>query len=104
MTTEQLTILLSNKRIELLTRIHAIEQDMRQGRSPDFAEQTTETENDQVLDEIYLETKQELNQVNQSLVNMKNGHYGLCSKCGAAIARERLRILPHTSLCANCAH
>ena len=51
---------LHTKEQELAIRIVTIENDFKKGRSQDFAEQTTETENDQVLDEIHHEAKREL--------------------------------------------
>jgi DnaK suppressor protein len=103
MTSAQLAKILNDKQSQLLTRIHAIEQDLQQGRSQDFAEQTTESENDQVLDEIYLEAKQELLQVNLALSKLAQGSYGICSKCAEPIAVERLHVLPYASTCINCA-
>ena len=68
MTSQELKILLENKQTQLTKRISAIEADFHKGRSQDFAEQATETENDGVLDEIHHEAKIEL-----SLVNLKTG-------------------------------
>jgi len=47
---------LLEKKEQLETRISAIKADFKKGRSQDFAEQATESENDQVLDEIHQES------------------------------------------------
>ena len=56
---------LLDKKVELEQRISAIEADFSKGRSQDFAEQTSENENNEVLSEIHLEAQRELNLINQ---------------------------------------
>ncbi|MEW6983788.1 TraR/DksA family transcriptional regulator [Colwelliaceae bacterium 6471] len=94
---------LEAKQKELRDRISAIENDFKKGRSPDFAEQTTESENDQVLDEIHQEAKNELRLVNQALQSLKQDQYGICSECDQPISVERLHVLPYTNTCIKCA-
>lgn len=94
---------LKNKQAELMHRIQAIEDDFKKGRSQDFSEQTTESENDQVLDEIHHEAKYELRQVNQALYRLENDLYGICSECEEPIALARLQALPYTNTCIDCA-
>ena len=94
---------LKDKQQELSTRIEAITKDFQKGRSADFAEQTTECENDQVLEAIRLEAKEELKQVNRALQRAKDDEYGLCITCGDAINEARLKTLPYTDFCINCA-
>jgi len=94
---------LNAKKTELLTRINAIEKDFQKGRSQDFSEQTSETENDQVLDEIHHEAKAELQKINNALLRIENDNYGICVECEEAIAPERLEALPYVNTCINCA-
>lgn len=100
---EQLSKILEDKKAELSQRISAIEADFKKGRSADFAEQTTESENDQVLDEIHQEAKTELSLVCNALTRISAGNYGFCETCNDEIAVERLHALPYTSTCINCA-
>ncbi|WP_350226384.1 TraR/DksA family transcriptional regulator [Thalassotalea sediminis] len=102
MTTE-LSHKLKQKQAELSKRISAIEADFKKGRSADFAEQTTERENDEVLDEIHHEAKQELSLVNQALERIDSGNYGICQQCEEPIKPERLAALPYTTTCIECA-
>ncbi|MBL4910485.1 MAG: TraR/DksA family transcriptional regulator [Alteromonadaceae bacterium] len=95
--------ILKNKQSELLKRIASIENDFKKGRSQDFSEQTTETENDQVLDEIHHEAKAELQQINGALLRLENNDYGICIKCEEAILPARLAALPYTDRCIDCA-
>lgn len=104
MTAEQLSQLLTQKQQELSLRIAAIEADFRKGRSADFSEQTTECENDEVLDEIHHEAKHELSLVKQAISRINDGSYGICQHCQEEINPERLAALPYTTTCINCAN
>ena len=94
---------LQAKEKELSTRITAIESDFKKGRSQDFSEQTTETENDEVLDESHHEAKHELTQVKAALVRISEGQYGFCQQCEEPINPKRLTALPYVNTCINCA-
>lgn len=94
---------LLEKKVELQRRINAIEADFKKGRSQDFSEQTSENENNEVLNEIHHEAKIELNLVNQAITRFENNEYGLCSECTEAINPERLKVLPYINTCINCA-
>ena len=95
---------LSVKQEELSARIEAITNDFQKGRSADFAEQTTESENDEVLAVIRDEAKEELKQITRALKRIENEEFGLCIKCGDTIADARLKALPYTDYCINCAN
>lgn len=94
---------LLEKKVELQRRINAIEADFKKGRSQDFSEQTSENENNEVLNEIHHEAKIELTLVNQAITRFENNEYGLCSECTEAINPERLKVLPYINTCINCA-
>ena len=100
---QEILSMLKDKQSQLTSRIDAITRDFQQGRSADFAEQTTESENDQVLAEIRQEAKDELRQVNRAIERAKNDEYGQCVNCGEAIAEARLQALPYTDYCIRCA-
>ncbi len=40
-----------------------------------------------------------LHDVNLALDKLERGEYGICERCGEAIAPERLEALPHARLC-----
>lgn len=48
-----------------------------------------------------LESK-ELAQIEQALVRLKQGKYGVCAGCGSKIPVARLNILPYSILCIKC--
>jgi len=103
MSSKEITILLENKQKQLTKRIAAIEADFHKGRSQDFSEQATETENDDVLDEIHHEAKLELSLVKSALKRITDGLYGSCAECDEAINADRLSALPYTTTCIKCA-
>lgn len=43
-----------------------------------------------------------LDEVEAALSQLEAGKFGLCSACGAAIARERLTALPYARYCRRC--
>jgi len=50
--------------------------------------------------EFSLETH--LKNITKALERLAQGNYGICEKCGNAIALERLRVSPEARLCAQC--
>ncbi len=46
--------------------------------------------------------QQSIQQINEALLRIEEGTYGTCEKCGNAIPRERLEILPYARLCVPC--
>jgi len=88
---------------ELKKRIKDIKSSLTQARSKDWEEAAVEAENDEVLEAIYSETAQELLQVKHALQRIKQGKYSECEECGADINVKRLKIMPFTTLCINCA-
>ncbi|AAZ28041.1 MULTISPECIES: TraR/DksA family transcriptional regulator [Colwellia] len=103
MPSKEITTLLENKLVQLTKRISAIEADFHKGRSQDFSEQATETENDGVLDEIHHEAKLELSLVKSALKRITEGLYGSCVECEEPINPDRLSALPYTTKCIKCA-
>lgn len=41
--------------------------------------------------------------IQEALLRLKEGKYGLCSRCGREIEPERLEIIPNTDRCTRCA-
>lgn len=93
-------------RDELAARAGKIRGDLTREAGPvnaDFAEQVTETENDEVLAGIGASTESELRQVNRALARLDAGRYGECAQCGEAIDTRRLAALPYADRCVRCA-
>jgi DnaK suppressor protein len=91
---------------ELLSRGLSVNADLRREHeplSPDFADQATQRENDEVLVAIGESAAVELSQINQALERLSRGEYGRCQSCGDDIAPARLAVVPHARHCASCA-
>ncbi len=91
---------------ELEERLSKITEDVKHADKPldqDFAEQATETENDQVLDALGNTTRIEIEEVKRAISRIDNGTYGICLNCGNTIKKERMHALPFSSQCIHCA-
>jgi len=54
------------------------------------------------LDELSGSELRELREVDAALQRLKDGTYGRCESCGAAIKRRRLRAIPEARICLQC--
>lgn len=88
---------------EYSQRAKAIRHDLGLLRDPDFAEQAQQRQNDDVLQALLAEAEAELRLVGLARERLREGHYGLCTRCGLAIAPERLQALPAAQCCLDCA-
>jgi RNA polymerase-binding protein DksA len=88
---------------EMKTRIKSIKIALTTQKSKDWEEAAVESENDEVLEGVYTEAARELLQVNHALQRIKQGDYGECEECGDEINKKRLKIMPYTTLCIECA-
>ncbi len=97
---------LEDRKQELQHRYDSVNDDLQRKKEPlekDFAEQSVQRENDQVLGEIAHSAKEEIKQINVALQRIEGGEYNICSSCGEDIPAARLEAIPYTSLCINCA-
>ncbi len=69
------------------------------GKREEEATETSELEKRLALEQ---RTRDLLSSVEHALQKFEEGTYGLCDKCGKAIASERLEALPQASLCVEC--
>ena len=103
---EQVRARLSARRSELSHRATRVDADLqRKGEplSPDFAEQATQRENDEVLGAIGDSARQEIAQIDAALARLERDQYGECVKCGATIEAARLEAVPYADVCRGCA-
>jgi len=71
---------------------------------------TARDEEDQATVSLMAETnltllgpkRQELEAIEEALLRLENGSYGLCEVCGQSIEPRRLEIMPETPLCRDC--
>ena len=94
---------MEEKLASLEKRLVAVTRDITKTLSSDFAEQATERENDDVLEEIAKETQTSIARLKAALQRLEDNNYGICSSCGKDIAEARLNAIPETTFCVNCA-
>ena len=105
-TIEGVTLRLNARWQELQRRLAAVQSDLQRAReplSPDFAEQATQRENDEVLESLRRGTEEEMREVQLALRRVESGTYGSCCNCHEPIEPSRLEALPQTQRCASCA-
>jgi len=103
MSTNNRTAGLKEKLADLEIRLAGVKKDITKTLSSDFAEQATERENDDVLEEIARETQLSIQQLKAALRRLEDDSYGSCAKCGEEISEGRLDAIPETTFCVNCA-
>lgn len=94
------------RRDQILERLGRVEKHLRHTDKPleaDFAEQAIERANDQVLEALDENMRQEVLQIDHAINLMEQGKYGVCEFCQKMISEKRLEALPYTNLCINCA-
>jgi len=103
MNTEQQHDTLTQKLSDLEGRLASVTRDITKTLSSDFAEQATERENDDVLEEIARETQISIHKLRAALRHLEEDNYGICVSCGKDISPQRLAVIPETTQCVNCA-
>ncbi|MEX1214938.1 TraR/DksA family transcriptional regulator [Saccharospirillum sp.] len=86
-----------------LNRYHAHQHREPGSLEKDFAEQAVQRQNDDVVDGLESETREELQQVRRALARVAAGTGDVCEQCGKPINTARLDLLPYTSFCVSCA-
>lgn len=97
---------LEDQKSEMEQQLAALKKDQERSGgavSADFAEQATETENDEVVDALSGHDIEKLNLINAALIRIENGNFGTCANCGDSIEEKRLSAVPYAVNCMKCA-
>lgn len=100
--TDRKAALLARK-AALTLRLQGIDDSLGEQRSQDWEDLATEREGDEVLEGMGQAGLHEIRQIEQALHRIETGTYGVCVRCGEAIAPARLDAVPWAPLCAGCA-
>ncbi len=46
--------------------------------------------------------RKKVREIDNALLKIKEGTYGICDECGEPISKKRLKIIPYSNLCINC--
>ncbi len=90
---------------EIRERLGRVSGDLRHVESPldrIMDEQSIELENDDVLGALDESIRAEMARIEQTLVRLDRGEYGVCEQCGELIPATRLEALPLTTRCVDC--
>ena len=100
---EELRRRLEKKKAELSARLERITANVRRGYEADSKERAQQFENNEVVDALGNEARQEIAKISAALRRMDSGEYGLCVECGDEIALSRLDAYPYADECIDCA-
>ncbi len=89
---------------ELDARVHELDQELGEPKSPDMNEQSIDLEDDEVLERLGTAAQNEMALLNLALGRIEDGSYGICKKCGEPISEARLNAVPYAPLCKTCAN
>ncbi len=94
------------RRQALVSRVARIDDDLKRKKgalAKDSEEQAIELENDEVLNALDDSSRTELKAIDLALARLDAGTYDRCGRCGHEIGEKRLKALPYTSVCIQCA-
>jgi DnaK suppressor protein len=94
---------LEEKKEELTTRLDRIHANVRRGYHADSKERAKEFEDNEVVDALGNEARQELRKISAALQRLESGDYGICIECGLPIKEGRLKVYPYADECIECA-
>ena len=89
---------------ELSGRLHRIEDELEDKPDPNWEENATESELDEVLEGLGKSGAIEIDAIHAALARIKGGSYGICIHCGETISEARLDAVPTTASCRTCAN
>ena len=104
-TLKELQSLLLNRRREMLEQVAHLEFE-REELGQHFIESIDSAQKENLAGLIHKldeRGKEEIGEIELALTKMSSGKYGKCEICGKSIAIKRLKVLPATRLCRNCA-
>lgn len=98
---------LTARKEELTARQARVSRHTRHREEPlpqDFAEQAIELENGETLVALDQELGLEIKRIGKALERIDSGNYLQCESCHQDIGEERLKALPCSNLCIDCAN
>ncbi len=69
----------------------------------DVADQSVKDVSQEIEYRLSERASQAVADIDQALLRIEEGSYGVCARCGEPIGDDRLDIVPHTPFCRDCA-
>ena len=104
-TSKKLKSLLLNRRREMFEQVAHLEFECDE-LGQHFIESIDSAQKEnlaQLIHKLDERGKEEIGEIELALTKMSSGRYGICELCGKSIPIKRLKVLPATRLCRNCA-
>ena len=102
---KRLRQLLLDKKSELIANVSEEEKEGRESVSveaKDFADMATESYGQELNFSISDAGRKNLRDIENALLRINEGTYGVCESCGKPIAESRLEAVPHARMCISC--
>ena len=77
-------------------------KELREQSTGDVVDFALDSAHDEINSQIAEVESRELSNIDRALEQMREGRYGVCEGCDAAIPLARLQALPYATLCINC--
>lgn len=100
---DELREVLETKKQELTARLERINANLRRGYDADSKERAKQLEDNEVVDALGNEAREELAKISAALQRLDSGDYGICVECGLPIKQGRLEVHPYADECIDCA-
>jgi len=94
---------LEAKKQELTVRLDRIHANLRRGCEADSKERAKQFEDNEVVDALGNEAREELAKISAAMQRLDSGDFGLCVECGLEIESGRLQVYPYADECIECA-
>ena len=94
---------LEAKKEELTIRLDRIHANLRRGYEADSKERAKQLEDNEVVDALGNEAREELAKISAAMRRLESGEYGTCVECGMDIEPGRLEVYPYADECIECA-
>ena len=104
-TLKKIKSLLLNRRQEMLQQVAHLEfeREELEQHSIEAVDSAQEENLAHLIRKLDERGKEEIGEIELALNKMSSNRYGICELCGKSIPIKRLKVLPATRLCRNCA-
>jgi DnaK suppressor protein len=99
---EQQIEMLEKERAVILAELSRLRETLKAEIGSDIGEGEPELVGRDLVMTMIKSQQRKLESVEEALVQIQRGQYGICEKCGEPIDPERMEILPETTLCVKC--
>lgn len=96
---------LQEEKIEILNRLmkdRANYYQNLQNEGGDLADEAMESIEREIIYDLSIAEKNELEEINNAIKKLEDGSYGVCESCTAEIPLDRLKVKPYAKFCTSC--